>query len=120
MNKQLTPLEALYDLIGVLENEHLGLSEEKYVVQRKNIIETALLRLKTFDEVNELPMPDLTYQEIEQEIVKETKIKAFDAIKDFIEVNLDEHRHYITFKNHDVSIEIPRKLCILLEEVIKL
>ena len=42
MSKELSPLEALNDLIDYLEDEHLGLSEEERVIERKQIIETAL------------------------------------------------------------------------------
>ena len=42
MSKELTPLKALNDLIDYLESEHLDLSKEDHVVERKEIIETAL------------------------------------------------------------------------------
>lgn len=35
-----TPSQSLIDLINLLENEHYGLSEDEYVVKRKEIIET--------------------------------------------------------------------------------
>lgn len=51
MNKELTPLEALNDLIEGLEDEHLGLSESEWVVERKQIIETALKEKETQDSI---------------------------------------------------------------------
>ena len=38
MSKELTPLKALNDLIDYLESEHLDLSKEDHVVERKQII----------------------------------------------------------------------------------
>ena len=45
MNKQLTPLQALNDLIDYLEVEHYTLSEDEGVVERKQIIEKSLKAL---------------------------------------------------------------------------
>lgn len=54
MSKELTPLKALNDLIDYLESEHLDLSKEDHVVERKEIIETALKRLEIVEEENKL------------------------------------------------------------------
>ena len=54
MSKELTSLKALNDLIDYLESEHLDLSKEDHVVERKEIIETALKRLEIVEEENKL------------------------------------------------------------------
>ena len=54
MSKELTSLKALNDLIDYLESEHLDLSKEDHVVERKEIIETALKRLEVVEEENKL------------------------------------------------------------------
>lgn len=54
MSKELTPLQALNDLIERLEDEHLGLSEETWVVKRKRIIKKALKRIIELEEENEV------------------------------------------------------------------
>ena len=50
MSKELTPLQALNDLIDYLELEHYTLSEDEGVVERKQIIETALQALEIIKE----------------------------------------------------------------------
>lgn len=54
MSKELTSLKALNDLIDYLESEHLDLSKEDIVVERKEIIETSLKRLEIVEEENKL------------------------------------------------------------------
>lgn len=51
MNKELSPLEALNNLVDYLEDEHLGSSESERVVERKHVIESALKDYEQYEKI---------------------------------------------------------------------
>lgn len=87
MNKELTPLKALNDLIDYLESEHLDLSKEDHVVERKQIIEDAL---EDYEETKFLYEDLMEQYELVMDLIeqyelkmknKSKKLKALDIIK---------------------------------------
>jgi len=88
MSKELSPLEALNDLIDELECEHYGLSENEWVVERKQIIETALIendeaQRELTNLKKALLKGDITNKWVNDYAnQKNKKLKAFEIIKE--------------------------------------
>lgn len=88
MSKELTPLKALNDLIDYLESEHLDLSKEDHVVERKQIIEDAL---EDYEETKFLYEDLMEQYELVMDLIeqyelkiknKSKKLKALEIIKE--------------------------------------
>lgn len=107
-------LEALNDLIDLLEDEHYGLSENEWVVERTQTIETALERLEILD------IQKITF---ERELKK--KLKALEIIKEKFNPIIFEHdfgKHYLKLSKGNTmvvyEIETKEEFDLLKEELI--
>jgi len=113
MSKELSPLEALNDLIDLLENEHLGLSEDDYVKERKHTIETVLNGFELARHIC-LRHNINTQQELEIRLQALEIIKRKEMLSVFKDIS---GKCFIVFNT--TAIEIPQEEYELLKEVLK-
>ena len=85
-------LEALNDLINLLEDEHLGLSEIEYVIKRKKIIETALENHKNQDNIISIIKATIEFniQEPKMEVKENGEISLLSRVEMSLRKQLNE------------------------------
>ena len=117
MSKELEALEELKNFSWVDGFDCL-IYLKYYMEEQLNIIETALKRLEKYDlDLDFAKDCQICGLKPYEQAIKE--LKAFDIIKDLIELHYDENRHYITLKNHETSLVIyPKEKCDLLKEML--
>lgn len=114
MSKELSPLRALNDLIDYLESEHLDLSKEDIVVERKQIIEDALEDYEDLMEQYELVMDLIEQYELKIKN-KSKKLKALEIIKQKevdagLIMETPNVAHYNRYFEHSKIISLTKKL----------
>lgn len=120
MSKELTPLKALNDLIDYLESEHLDLSKEDNVVERKQIIEDAL---EDYEETKFLYEDLMEQYELVMDLIeqyelkiknKSKKLKALEIIKQKevdagLIMETPNVAHYNRYFEHSKIISLTKK-----------
>ena len=109
MSEELTPLKALNDLIDYLESEHLDLSKEDIVVERKEIIEDAL---EDYEEIKFLYEDLMEQYELVMDLIEQYELKMENKSKkeEAFEIIKEKDVHIFWLKESETLEEYNKEL----------
>ena len=111
MSKELTPLKALNDLIDYLESEHLDLSKEDHVVERKQIIENALEDYELMKQAK-IIVADKKISDDDLEKLKNQRMSLYSSGESKVELLFDEETQK-KLKAFEIIKEKPKTLFLI-------